>query len=97
VYVTFDGFAGGPYTADGSTLIASYEAGSASSSVILVIAEVFANGASLGTSTIPFRPEDLPVASGVPTNYTCEGDVLTMFPPVEGVTVEPVMYIRSNP
>jgi hypothetical protein len=97
VYVTFDGFASGPYTADGSTLIASYEAGTPRAGVIVVTAELFANGASLGTSTIPFRPEDLPVASGIPTTYSCEGDTLTMFPPAEGATVAPVVYLRASP
>ena len=97
VYVTFDGFAGGPYTADGSTLIAAYEAGTAGAGVIVVTAELFANGASVGTSTIPFRPEDLPVASGIPTTYSCEGDTLTMFPPAEGAAVAPIVYVRASP
>jgi hypothetical protein len=97
VYVTFDGFAGGPYTADGSTLIASYAAGTPGAGVIVVTAELFANGASVGTSTIPFRPEDLPVASGIPTTYSCEGDTLTMFPPAEGAAVAPVIYVRASP
>ena len=97
VYVTFDGFAGGPYTADGSTLIASYAAGTPGAGVIVVTAELFANGASVGTSKIPFRPEDLPVASGIPTTYSCEGDTLTMFPPAEGAAVAPVTYVRASP
>ena len=79
------------------TMIAAYEAGTAGAGVIVVTAELFANGASVGTSTIPFRPEDLPVASGIPTTYSCEGDTLTMFPPAEGAAVAPVIYVRASP
>jgi hypothetical protein len=97
VFVTFDGFASGPYTADGSILIASYQNGLSGTSEILVTVDLFANGVSVGTSIIPFRQEDLPVSSGIPTGYTCDGDTLTMFPPVEGVSVEPIVYIRTSP
>jgi hypothetical protein len=88
VFVTFDGVASGPYTADGSALIGLNE--NVTISVTVQIPNV-------GSTTVPFRQEDFPVSSGNPTRYTCDGDTLTMWPPIEGTTVEPIVYSRTSP
>lgn len=86
VFVTFEGFASGPYTADGSSLSGLTEAAN-----ILVTVKI----PSMGSTTIPFRLEDFPVSSGTPTRYTCEGDTLTMWPPAAGSTQ--IIYTHSDP
>ena len=65
------------------TLIAAYEAGTAGAGVIVVTAELFTNGPPWAHRRSPFG-RDLPVVSGIPTTYSCEGDTLTMFPPARG-------------
>jgi hypothetical protein len=90
--VTFDGSSSGPYVADGAELI-----GLSGTTNVQVTVEILINGVSLGTSTIPLRPEDFPVSATIPTPYTCGGDTLFTWPPVEGITVEPVMFQRVYP
>jgi hypothetical protein len=90
--VTFEGFSSGPYTADGSALI-----GLSGTTDVIVTVEILVNGVSFGSSNIPLRPEDFPVSSTLPTRYTCGVDVLFTWPPVEGVTVEPIMFQRISP
>jgi hypothetical protein len=86
VFVTFDGFASGPYTADGSSLT-----GLSETADIVVTVQI----PSVGSTTVPFKQEDFPVSTGVPTRYTCEGDTLTMWPPADGAA--PIIYIRTSP
>ena len=88
---TFEGFSSGPYTADGSDLI-----GLSGTTDILVTVEILVNGVSFGSTNIPLRPEDFPVSSTLSTRYTCGGDTLFTWPPVEGIT-EPIMYERIRP
>ena len=90
VFYTFDGFSGGAYRADGSVLT-----GMSETTDIVVTVQIFANGVSMGSSTVPFRQEDFPVGSAIPTGYTCDGDTLTVWPPVAGTIVEPITYIRG--
>ncbi len=91
-FVTFHGTSSGPYTADGSSLIGLNETIDMS-----VAVDVIVNGISVGSSTIPFRPEDFPIGSAIPTPYTCDGNTLTTWPPVEGATVEPITWTRTSP
>jgi len=86
VFVTFDGVASGPYTADGSALTGLNEK---------VTISVTVQIPSVGTSTVPIRPEDFPVSSSVSTAYICDGDTLTTWPPAEGV--EPIEWIHTSP
>ena len=88
VFVTFDGVASGPYTADGSALTGLNEK---------VTISVTVQIPSVGSTTVPFKQEDFPVSSGNPTRYTCDGDTLTMWPSVEGATVEPITWTRTSP
>ena len=92
VIVLLDGAASGRYSADGSELIAFTDTSNISLSV-----EIFLNGESLGESVDTLGPEDLLIRPGIPTRYTCESDTLTTWPPVEGVTVEPIVWVRASP
>jgi hypothetical protein len=92
VFITFNGSSSGPYTADGSALIGLNETVDMS-----VIVDVLVGGVSMGSSTVPFRPEEFPVGSAIPTPYTCDGNTLTTWPPVEGATVEPISWTRTSP
>jgi hypothetical protein len=92
VFVNLDGTSSGRYRADGSELIAL-----PGETDIRVVVEIFLNAKSLGASEDPLDPEDLPFRPGYPTRYTCEGDTLSTWPPVEGVTVEPILWIRAGP
>jgi len=92
VIVLLDGAASGRYSADGSELIAFTDTTNISLSV-----EIFLNGASLGESVDPLDPEDLLFRPGYPTRYACEGDTLSTWPPVEGITIEPIMWMRAGP
>ncbi|MDX9992505.1 MAG: hypothetical protein RBS68_10700, partial [Anaerolineales bacterium] len=65
VFVTFEGFASGPYAADGSALTVLNETMN-----ILVTVQV----PSLGSTTVPFNEGDLPFGSTTPSRYTCNGD-----------------------
>lgn len=91
VFVTFQGFSSGPYTADGSALIGL----SGGTTEMLATVQILANGVSMGTSTVPIKPEDFPVSSSVSTAYICDGDTLTTWPPAEGV--EPIEWIHTSP
>jgi hypothetical protein len=95
VIVTMDGASSGRYTADGFVMTGL--SGLGGTSAVSVSVQIIVNGTSLGTTTTPLRPEDFPVGIGTPTSYTCEGDTLTTWPPVEGVVVEPVVWLRSGP
>jgi hypothetical protein len=88
VFVTFDGFSSGPFTADGSALTGLNDK---------VTISVTVQIPTVGSTTVPFRQEDFPVSSGNPTRYTCDGDTLTTWPPVEGATVEPITWLRTSP
>ncbi len=90
VFYTFEGFSSGPYTADGSTLI-----GLSGSTNMVVSVKIVAGGIDMGSTTFPVQPEDFPVGSAIPTGYTCDGDTLTMWPPVASTIVEPITYIRK--
>jgi len=92
VIVMLAGSAIGRYSADGSELIAFTD-----TSNIRLSVEIFLNGGSLGESVNTLDPEDLLIRPGIPTRYTCEGDTLTTWPPVEGVTVEPIVWVRASP
>ncbi|TFH66927.1 MAG: hypothetical protein E4G90_01005 [Gemmatimonadales bacterium] len=92
VIVTFDGSSSGPYTADGFALT-----GLSGTTAISVSVQIIVDGTSLGSTTTPLRPEDFPVGLGTPTAYTCEGDSLTTWPPIEGGAVEPVVWFRVSP
>ena len=92
VFVNLDGTSSGRYRADGSELIAFAE-----ETDIRVVVEIFLNAKSLGASDDPLDPEDLPIRPGYPTRYTCEGDTLTTWPPVQGITVEPIIWMRASP
>lgn len=86
VFVTFEGFASGPYTADGSALTGLNET---------VNISVAVQVPGLGSTTVPFSQEDFPVGSAIPTLYACEGDTLTMWPPADASS--PIIYIRTGP
>jgi hypothetical protein len=86
VFVTFNGFSSGPYAANGSALT-----GLSETADIVVTVQI----PSVGSTTVPFKQEDFPVSTGVPTRYTCEGDTLTMWPPADGAA--PIIYIRTSP
>jgi len=86
VFVTFNGFSSGPYAANGSSLT-----GLSETADIVVTVQI----PSVGSTTVPFKQEDFPVSTGVPTRYTCEGDTLTMWPPADGAA--PIIYIRTSP
>lgn len=90
VFVTFEGYSSGPFTADGSELI-----GLSGYTNILVTLQILVNGASIGTNTVPFRQEDFPVASALPTRYSCDGDNLTTWPPADGA--EPIEWVHTRP
>jgi hypothetical protein len=92
VFVTFDGYSSGRYTANGSLLT-----GLSDTTGVSVSVEIFLNGNSLGTSSDPLKPEDFPIRTGYPTRYTCEGDTLTSWPFAEGVSAEPLVWTRLNP
>lgn len=85
VFVTFEGFASGPYTTDGSALTVLNE-----TMDILVTVRI----PSVGSTTVPFNEGDLPFGSTTPSRYTCEGNTLTMWPPM---AAEPIIYIRVSP
>ena len=91
VLLTFNGITAGAYSADGTTLTGLSGIGE-----IFVTVDVIINGASLGSSTNPIRPQDFPVSPTVSTRYTCEGDVLTSWPPIEGTIVDPIIWKRVN-
>ncbi|MCJ7736872.1 MAG: hypothetical protein MUQ10_06090, partial [Anaerolineae bacterium] len=95
VIVTIDGSSSGRYTADGSVMTGLN--GLSTTSAVSVSVQIIVDGTSLVTTTVPLRPEDFPVGLGIPTSYTCEGDSLTTWPPVEGVVVEPVVWFRVSP
>jgi hypothetical protein len=59
--------------------------------------EIYANDVLIASTIIPFQPEDFPIGSGIPTGYTCAADTLTVWPPVEGAAVDPIIYTRSSP
>ena len=92
VIVLLDGAASGRYSADGSELTAFTDTTNISLSV-----EIFLNGVSLGESVDPLDPEDLLFRPGYPTRYTCEGDTLSTWPPVEGIPIEPIVWMRAGP
>lgn len=91
-FYTFEGFSSGPYTANGSALV-----GLSGTTEMVVTVQIVANGVAIGSTTFPVRPEDFPVSSATSTRYTCDGDTLTMWPPVPDITVEPIIYIRTSP
>lgn len=90
VFVTFEGFSSGPYTADGDALI-----GLSGTTEMVVTVQIVANGVSIGSTTVPFGPDDFPVSSTISTAYSCNGDTLTTWPPVEGV--EPILWTHTSP
>jgi hypothetical protein len=91
--ITFDGFTSGPYTADGFEMIGLADG----ITTLQISVEIFVGGVSLGSTDFPVRPEDFPVSTTSPTPYTCGGNTLFTWPPVEGVDIEPVMWIRLTP
>ncbi|MCX6055561.1 MAG: hypothetical protein NTZ74_11725 [Chloroflexi bacterium] len=91
-YLTFDGSTTGPYTADGTELI-----GLSGTGKLNVKVEMLMNGKLLVSSDKLIRPEDFPVGTTTPTRYVCEGDSLTTWPPVEGITVDPVIWNHASP
>jgi hypothetical protein len=92
MYLTFNGVSTGRYTASGGSLIGSGPGGAITVKVDTYVEDVF-----ISSTDIPFRPEDFPGGSATPTRYTCSGDTLTMWPPVPGITVSPVVYQRQAP
>jgi hypothetical protein len=92
MYIHFAGTSTGTFSANGSVVT-----GSGGNFAITVNVDTFVNGVSMGTATIPFRPEDFPVTSATPTRYTCSGDTLTMWPPVPDISVAPIVYHKTNP
>ncbi|TAK13298.1 MAG: hypothetical protein EPO32_05780 [Anaerolineae bacterium] len=91
VFVTFEGFSSGPYTADGFEMV-----GLGQSTEIMVTVQIIANGVSVGTSTVPIGAE-YALGSTIPTAYICDGDTLTTYPQLEGVVVEPIEWIHISP
>ena len=90
VFVTFEGFSSGSYIADGSALL-----GLSGTTEMVVTLQILANGVSMGSTTVPFGPDDFPVSSTISTAYSCNGDTLTTWPPVDGV--EPIQWIKVSP